>query len=99
MNGIEFMVRDRVGWSPPVPPPAPFLHPEFEFPAPPAEGQPLTDDHIDYINAMRGVVSVYVLAAQFHRSRVTICNIWKGLPNAGRAIDHQSPDRIRAARG
>lgn len=98
MNGIDFMVRDLAGWSPPVPPPAPFLHPEFETPTPPPKGQPLNDEHVDYINAMRGFVSVYDLADQFHLSRGTICNIWKGLPNAGRAINRQSPDRIRAGR-
>lgn len=38
MNGIDFMVRDRAGWLPPVPPPASFLHPEFELPVPPDEG-------------------------------------------------------------
>ncbi|AVJ30190.1 hypothetical protein [Achromobacter spanius] len=97
MNGIAFMVRDRAGWHPPVPPPPPYLHPEFETPVPPPKGQPLTDEHVDYINAMRGFVSVYVLADQFQVSRGTISNIWKGLPNAGRAINHQSPDRLRAA--
>jgi len=86
MNGIDFMVRDRAGWSPPIVPPAPFLHPEFELPAPPIKGEPLRDEHVDYINAMRGFVSVYVLAEQFHISRGTVCNIWKGVPNAGKAI-------------
>lgn len=85
MNGIEFMVRDRAGWLPPVPPPAPFLHPEFELPAPPTKGEPLRDEHVDYINAMRGAVSVYGLANQFHVSRGTISNIWAGKPNAGQA--------------
>ena len=98
MNGIDFVVRDRAGWSPPVAPPAPFLHPEFETPAPPPKGHPLGDEHIDYINAMRGFVSVYDLAAQFHVSRGTICNIWKGVRNAGRAINRQSPDRAPASR-
>ena len=38
MNGIEFIVRDRSGWEPNIPPPAPFLHPEFEAPVPPPKG-------------------------------------------------------------
>lgn len=94
MNGIEFVVRDRAGWLPPIAPPAPYLHPEFDTPAPPAKGHPLSDEHIDYINAMRGTVNVYDLAEQFHVSRGTICNIWKGKRNAGRAINRQSPDRF-----
>lgn len=86
MNGIDFILRDRSGWLPTVPPPAPYLHPEFETPAPPLPGEPLNDEHIDFINAMRGVVSVYVLAEQFHISRGTVSNIWRGVPNAGKAI-------------
>ncbi|WP_348995946.1 hypothetical protein ABFG95_12050 [Achromobacter sp. HNDS-1] len=86
MNGIEFIVRDRNGWLPPIPPPVPYLHPEFEIPPPPEPGAPLGDEQIAYINDMRGVVTVYALAEQFHISRGTVSNIWRGVPNAGRAI-------------
>ncbi|WP_417219023.1 hypothetical protein [Achromobacter spanius] len=97
MNGIDFMVRDRGGWLPSVPPPAPFIHPEFAIPTPPPKGEPLEDEHIDYINAMRGLVSVYDLAEQFGISRGTVSNIWRGVRNAGRAINRQSPDRFHTA--
>lgn len=97
MNGIEFIVRDRSGWEPNIPPPAPFLHPEFEAPVPPPKGQPLNDDHIDYILAMRGTLTVYELAEYFHLSRGTISNIWSGSPTAGRSINRQSPNRYRPA--
>lgn len=86
MNGIDFMVRDRGGWLPSVPPPAPFLHPEFAIPTPPPKGEPLGDDHVDYIRSMQGVLGVYDLAAQFGVSRGTISNIWKGRSNAGKRV-------------
>ncbi|MNY68105.1 hypothetical protein D3C86_2058140 [compost metagenome] len=47
---------------------------------------------------MRGFVSIYVLAEQFHISRGTVSNIWKGIPNAGKAIYNPrsagSPTRV-----
>jgi hypothetical protein len=95
MNGIDFMVRDRNGWLPTIPPPAPYLHPEFTIPTPPPKGEPLGEEHIDYINAMRGLISVYDLAEQFHISRGTVSNIWRGVRNAGRSINRQSPDRFQ----
>lgn len=46
----------------------------------------MSDEHINYINAMRGLASIYVLAEQFHIFRGTVSNIWRGVPDAGKAI-------------
>ncbi|OZI64595.1 hypothetical protein CAL20_02765 [Bordetella genomosp. 4] len=89
MNGIGFIVRDMLGWTPPIPPPTPIIHPEFAIPEPPPKGAPLQDEHIDYITAMRGVLPSRVLAEQFDVSITIVCKIWKGHPGAGRFLRPQ----------
>ncbi|VFR96462.1 hypothetical protein RAN3_1865 [plant metagenome] len=59
MNGIEFIVRDRAGWSPPIPPPAAL--PE-ESPEPPSR---ITDEEAAFIRSRRGFLYPTELAAQY----------------------------------
>lgn len=59
MNGIEFIVRDRAGWSPPISPPAALPEPELEQP------QPITAEEADFIRSRRGRLGPTELAAQY----------------------------------
>ena len=77
MTGIEFIVRDRGGWTPPIQFPE-NNHPEFAIPKRPAPGKPLHARHLQYIKDVAGYVTMQKLADHFGVSRSTIHNIETG---------------------
>ena len=70
MNGIDFMLRDRAGWVPPVPLPRRRLR--WEDP----KAEPVGPEEIEFIRAARGRLSTYDLGECYGVSPQTISNIW-----------------------
>ncbi|CUI48617.1 hypothetical protein [Achromobacter xylosoxidans] len=89
MNGIDFMVRDRGGWLPPVPLPRRRLR----WTDPKAEA--IKPEEIEFIRAARGRLSTYELGDCYGVSPQTISNIWAGRCSAGLS---PRPARPRAKR-
>lgn len=77
MTGIEFIVRDRSGWAPPIKY-RENNHPEFAPPTPPGPGEPLAPEHVQYIKDMEGFISVQAMAKQMGVSHGTVHNIRTG---------------------
>lgn len=71
MNGIDFILRDRAGWMPPVPLPRRRLR--WEDP----KAEPVQPEEIEFIQAACGRLTTYNLAECYGVSRQTICNIWR----------------------
>lgn len=70
MNGIEFMLRNLAGWTPPVP--LPRRHVSSAAPI----GEPPTPEEIKFIRNARGKLSSIDLAVCYGVSPETIRRIW-----------------------
>lgn len=77
MNGIEFMLRDRAGWTPPVPLPRRRLR----WVDPKREA--LRPEEVKFIQAAKGRLSTKDLGECYGVSPQTISNIWAGRCSAG----------------
>ncbi|MNY54096.1 hypothetical protein D3C86_1899250 [compost metagenome] len=71
MNGIAFMVRDRAGWTPPVPLP----RRRVRWADPKVEA--IKPEEIEFIRASRGRLTTYDLGECYGVSPQTISNIWR----------------------
>ncbi len=89
MNGIDFILRDRAGWIPPVPLPRRRLR--WEDP----RAEPVGPEEIEFIRAARGRLSTYDLGECYGVSPQTISNIWAGRCSAGLT---PRPERTNAKR-
>lgn len=89
MNGIEFILRDRAGWMPPIPLPRRRLRWVG------ARAEAIKPEEIEFIRSVRGRLSTYELAECYCVSPQTISNIWAGRCSAGLS---PRPARTRAKR-
>ena len=71
MNGIEFILRDRGGWMPPIPLPRRRLRWVG------AKAEAIKPEEIEFIRSARGRLSTYELAECYGVSPETISNIWR----------------------
>lgn len=70
MNGIDFILRDRTGWTPPVPLPRRRLR----WVAPKQEA--LRPEELAFIQGAKGRLTAKDLGECYGVSPQTICNIW-----------------------
>ncbi|CAB3922234.1 hypothetical protein [Achromobacter mucicolens] len=70
MNGIDFMVRDRAGWTS-----VPLPRRRLRWADPRAEA--IKPEEIEFIRAARGRLSSYYLAECYGVSPHTISNLWR----------------------
>lgn len=68
MNGIDFFIRDRSGWIPPVP--LPRLRFKWD-----AQPDPLSAEEVEFIRSVKGRISERELAECYGVSHTTIHNI------------------------
>lgn len=85
MNGIDFILRDRAGWIPPVPLPRRRLR--WEDP----KAEPVQPEEIEFIRAARDRLSIYHLGECYAMSPQTISNIWCKGDAPGQAIPNDAP--------
>ncbi|CAB3849955.1 MarR family transcriptional regulator [Achromobacter animicus] len=89
MNGIDFILRDRTGWTPPVPLPRRRLRwvdPKQEAMRP---------EELAFIKGAKGRLTAKDLGECYGVSPQTISNIWAGRCPAGPV---SRPERIRVKR-
>lgn len=72
MNGIDFILRDRAGWTPALP------RPRSRFRWVDTKPKPLTRFEIDFIRSAKGTLSSIDLARCYEVTPQTIRNIWEG---------------------
>lgn len=72
MNGIEFILRDRAGWTPKLP------RPRSRFSWADTKSKPLTRVEISFIRSSKGTLSSADLARCYGVTPQTIRNIWEG---------------------
>lgn len=70
MKGIDFMVRDRAGWLPPLP----LLRRRLRWND--AKVEAIKSEEIEFISSARGRISTYDLGKCYGVSPQTISNIW-----------------------
>lgn len=80
MNGIEFILRDRAGWMPPIPLPRRRLRWVG------AKAEAIKPEEIEFIRSVRGRLSTYELAECYCVSPQTIRNILAGRQPARMAV-------------
>lgn len=81
MNGIDFILRDRAGWIPPVPLPRRRLR--WEDP----KADAVKPEEIEFIRAARGRLTTKDLGECYGVSPQTISNIWSGKRHRPTAAD------------
>jgi hypothetical protein len=72
MNGIDFILRDRAGWTPTLP------RPRSRFSWADTKPKPLTRVEISFIRSTKGTLSSADLARCYGVTPQTIRNIWEG---------------------
>jgi len=89
MNGIDFILRDRTGWTPPVPLPRRRLR----WADPKQEA--MRPEELAFIKNAKGRLTAKDLGECYGVSPQTISNIWAGRCPAGPV---SRPERIRVKR-
>lgn len=91
MNGIDFILRDRTGWTPPIPLPRRRLR----WADPKQEA--MRPEELAFIKSAKGRLTAKDLGECYGVSPQTISNIWSGRTrrqSSGQHLDSANSDRL-----